>query len=106
MDIGLRGELEKSGVGDASFVKKQEEAIAAVTNMIMMIASKSPSRLVSFLKASSSDSPEIEKVFNKFQEDHLINALHSAGGLSFKKLNNNNDNMIATSTDDATRHGV
>ena len=48
MDTGLRGGLEKSGVGGASFNPKQEEAIVAVTDMIMMVASEMPSKLISF----------------------------------------------------------
>ena len=111
MDTGLRGGLEKSGLGGASFNPKQEEAIVAVTDMIMMVASEMPSKLISFLKSASSSNPEMAKVFNKFEEDHLVNALHAAAVNATKNLKSDeeksdNDNLIAVSQDDPMRHGA
>jgi hypothetical protein len=105
MDTGLRGELEKSGVGSASFNPKQEEAIAAVTNMIMIVANEMPTRLISFFKTLSSNNEQMKSILEKFEEDHLVNALHSAAVMAAKKLKPEDD-MIATSPDDAMRHGV
>ena len=102
MDTGLRGGLEKSGVGGASFNPKQEEAIVAVTDMIMMVASEMPSKLISFFKAQSSNNEQMKSILGKFEEEHLINALHSAAVMATKKLNPE----IAASPDDAMRHGV
>lgn len=105
LDTGLRGGFEKSGVGGTSFNPKQEEAIVAVTNMIMMVASEEPTRLISFLKTLSSNNEQMKSIFEKFEEEHLITALHTAAVNATKKLKVD-DNMIATSPDDAMRHGV
>jgi hypothetical protein len=102
LDTGLRGELEKS-VGNASFNQDQEKAIASVTNLIMMAASDSPARLMTMLKTLSSSDPSMRAVYDQID----VSALRMAAKKHVNpEVPSDNDNMIATSPDDAMRHGV
>jgi hypothetical protein len=103
LDTGLRGELERSGVGSASFNKDQEKAVASVTNLVMMIASSEPARLMTMLKTLSSSEPAMKAVYDQID----VSALRMAAK---KHINpeeaGNDDSMIATSSNDDMRHGV
>jgi len=101
LDTGLRGELEKS-VGNASFNQDQEKAIATVTNLIMMAANESPARLMTMLKTLSSSEPAMKAIYDQID----VSALRMAAKKHVSPEAVDDDNMIATSPDDAMRHGV
>ena len=101
LDTGLRGELEGS-MGNASFNKDQEKAMASVINLIMMAASSEPSRLMTMLKTLSSSEPAMKAVYDQID----VSALRMAAKKHVNpEVPSDNDNMIATSPDDAMRHG-
>ena len=101
LDTGLRGELEGS-MGNASFNKDQEKAMASVINLIMMAASDSPARLMTMLKTLSSSEPAMKAVYDQID----VSALRMAAKKHVNPEVPSDDNMIATSPDDAARHGV
>ena len=98
MDTGLVRKMAKSGMGTSQFNDPQEEAITAVTNLIIMIAAIGSSnfgRLKSTLDNLSARDPAMKAVYDQIN----FNALKAGG-------KENEDNLIATSPDDAMRHGV
>jgi hypothetical protein len=103
LDTGLGRKLAASGIGGAQFNDDQEMAIATVTNLIMMAASSEPSRLMTMLKTLSSSDKSMRDVYNQID----VSALRIAAKKHVNpEVPADNDNMIATSPDDAMRHGV